>query len=207
MYNDVLERTGGYRLKHTVKKTAEGDKELIEAGRDPPDEESITIKQYEEATASGIIDQLLPTKKSRRRGAGHRAGKTAESKEEVETSMETKTQLPAAQAAKEFGFMLRKTTRLEETLQLDELATQNNQSLGRVMNTGIHQYQHFLDLKPYALRLINWHFANLEYANAANVDKLSLRGWDQDIGNEFEGEHGTSRWRLPTTSTGALASS
>ena len=189
LYNDVLERTGGYRLKHTVKKTAEGDKELIEAGRDPPDEESITIKQYEEATASGIIDQLLPTKKSRRRGAGHRAGKTAESKEEVETSMETKTQLPAAQAAKEFGFMLRKTTRLEETLQLDELAAQNNQSLGRVMNTGIHQYQHFLDLKPYALRLINWHFANLEYANAANVDKLSLKGWDQDIGNEFEGEH------------------
>ena len=189
LYNDVLERTGGYRLKHTVKKTAEGDKELIEAGRDPPDEESITIKQYEEATASGTIDQLLPTKKSRRRGAGHRAGKTAESKEEVETSMETKTQLPAAQAAKEFGFMLRKTTRLEETLQLDELAAENNQSLGRVMNTGIHQYQHFLDLKPYALRLINWHFANLEYANAANVDKLSLKGWDQDIGNEFEGEH------------------
>ena len=189
LYNDVLERTGGYRLKHTVKKTAEGDKELIEAGRDPPDEESITIKQYEEATASGIIDQLLPTKKSRRRGAGHRAGKTAESKEEVETSMETKIQLPAAQAAKEFGFMLRKTTRLEETLQLDGLAAQNNQSLGRVMNTGIHQYQHFLDLKPYALRLINWHFANLEYANAANVDKLSLKGWDQDIGNEFEGEH------------------
>ena len=189
LYNDVLERTGSYRLKHTVKKTAEGDKELIEAGRDPPDEESITIKQYEEATASGTIDQLLSTKKSRRRGAGHRAGKTAESKEEVETSMETKTQLPAAQAAKEFGFMLRKTTRLEETLQLDELAAQNSQSLGRVMNTGIHQYQHFLDLKPYALRLINWHFANLEYANAANVDKLSLKGWDQDIGNEFEGEH------------------
>lgn len=189
LYNDVLDRTGGFRHKHTVKKTAVGDKELIEAGRDPPDEESITIKQYEEAAASGTIDQLLPNKKSRRRGAGHRAAKGAESKEEVETDMETKTQLPAAQAAKEFGFMLRKTTQLDETLQLDELAAQSNQSLGRVMNSGIEQYQHFLDLKPYALRLINWHFANLEYANAANVDKLSLKGWDQDIGNEFEGEH------------------
>jgi monoamine oxidase len=189
LYNDVLDRTGHYRLKHTVRRTAQGDKELIEAGRDPPEEESITIKQFEEATASGTIDQLLSSRKSKRRGAGHRAAKGDKSKEEVDTSMETKTQLPAAQAAKEFGFLLRKTTEMHETLELEDLASQLNQSLGCVMNAGIDQYQKFLDLKPYALRLINWHFANLEYANAANVDKLSLRGWDQDIGNEFEGEH------------------
>ncbi|KIW83194.1 hypothetical protein Z517_02439 [Fonsecaea pedrosoi CBS 271.37] len=189
LYNDILERTGHYRLKHTVKRTASGDKDLIEAGRDPPDEDGITIKQFEEATALGTIDQLLPNKKSKRRGAGHRAAKGDKSSEEVDTSMETKMQLPAAQAAKEFGFLLRKTTQMHETLELDGLALQLNQSLGAVMNSGVDQYQKFLDLKPYALRLINWHFANLEYANAANVDKLSLRGWDQDIGNEFEGEH------------------
>ena len=189
LYNDVLDRTGGFRERHTIKKTAQGDKELIEAGRDPPEEDSITIKQYEEATASGTIDQLLSSRKSRRRGAGHRAAKDTKSKEEVDTSMETKTQLPAAQAAKEFGFMLRKTTQLHETLQLDALAAQQHQSLGRIMAASVEQYQHFLDLKPYALRLMNWHFANLEYANAANVDKLNLKGWDQDIGNEFEGEH------------------
>ncbi|KAJ4522696.1 hypothetical protein HRR75_001090 [Exophiala dermatitidis] len=189
LYNDILDRTGHYRLKHTVKKTAQGDKDYIDAGRDPPDEESITIKQYEEATALGTIDQLLPKKKSRRRGAGHRAAKGDKSSEEVDTNMDTKMQLPAAQAAKEFGFMLRKTTQMHETLELDDLARQLNQSLGAVMDAGVDQYQQFLDLKPYALRLLNWHFANLEYANAANVDKLSLRGWDQDIGNEFEGEH------------------
>ncbi|RMZ83467.1 hypothetical protein DV737_g1613, partial [Chaetothyriales sp. CBS 132003] len=189
LYNDILDRAGTYRVSHTIKKTAQGDKDLIEAGRDPPEEDSITIKQYEEATASGTIDQLLSTRKSRRRGAGHRAAKDTKSQEEVDASMETKTQLPAAQAAKEFGFMLRKTTGLHETLQLDDLAQQQNQSLGKVMASSVEQYQHFLDLKPYALRLMNWHFANLEYANAANVDKLSLRGWDQDIGNEFEGEH------------------
>ncbi|KAI1618012.1 lysine-specific histone demethylase 1 [Exophiala viscosa] len=189
LYNDVLDRTGHYRLKNTVRKTAQGDKDLIDAGREPPDEEGLTIKQFEEATALGTIDQLLPSKKSRRRGAGHRAAKGDKSSEEVETSTETKTQLPAAQAAKEFGFLLRKTTQMHETLELEDLAKQLNQSLGTVMNAGIDQYQNFLDLKPYALRLLNWHFANLEYANAANVDKLSLRGWDQDIGNEFEGEH------------------
>lgn len=189
LYNDVLDRTGQYRLKNTVKKTAQGEKEFIDAGRDPPDEESLTIKQYEEATALGTIDQLLPSKKSRRRGAGHLAAKGDKSSEGLDTNMETKMQLPAAQAAKEFGFLLRKTTQMHETLELDDLAKQLNQSLGTVMDAGIDQYQKFLDLKPYALRLINWHFANLEYANAANVDKLSLRGWDQDIGNEFEGEH------------------
>jgi monoamine oxidase len=190
LYNDVLDRTGEYRTKHTVKKTAEGDKELIEAWRDPPsNEESVSIKKYEEAAASGIIDQIMPDRKSRRRGAGHKAAKGEQSKEEVDTNMETKKQLPAAQAAKEIGFMLRSTTKLEETLQLEDLAAQPNQSLGKVMNTGVEQYRQFLDLKPYALRLLNWHFANLEYANAANVDKLSLRAWDQDIGNEFEGEH------------------
>lgn len=190
LYNDVLDRTGDYRTKNTLKKTAEGDKDLIEAWRDPPaNEESVTIKKYEEAAASGMIDQILPDKKSRRRGAGHKAAKGDKSKEEVETNMETKKQLPAAEAAKEFGFMLRTTTKLDETLQLEELAAEPNQSLGKIMNSGVEQYQQFLDLKPYALRLINWHFANLEYANAANVDKLSLRAWDQDIGNEFEGEH------------------
>lgn len=189
LYNDVLDRTGHYRLKHTVKKTAHGEKDLIDAGRDSTHDDGLTIKQFEEATALGTIDQLLPNKKSRRRGAGHRAAKGDKSTEEVETSTETKTQLPAAEAAKEFGFLLRKTTQMHETLELDDLASQLNQSLGAVMNAGINQYQKYLDLKPYALRLINWHFANLEYANAANVDKLSLRGWDQDIGNEFEGEH------------------
>lgn len=189
LYNDILDRTGHYRLKHTFKRTAEGDRDVIDAGRDPSGEDSITIKQFEEATALGTIDQLLPNKKSKRRGAGHRAAKGDKSTEEVDTSMETKIQLPAAQAAKEFGFLLRKTTEMHETLELEDLAKQLNQSLGAVMNTGVDQYQKFLDLKPYALRLVNWHFANLEYANAANVDKLSLRGWDQDIGNEFEGEH------------------
>jgi lysine-specific histone demethylase 1 len=57
------------------------------------------------------------------------------------------------------------------------------------MDEGIQQYQEMLGLTAQDLRLLNWHHANLEYANAANVNELSLSGWDQDIGNEFEGEH------------------
>ena len=50
-----------------------------------------------------------------------------------------------------------------------------------------HQKRH--NLTPVDMRLLNWHYANLEYANAANVNSLSLGGWDQDGGNEFDGRH------------------
>ncbi|KAL3314561.1 putative lysine-specific histone demethylase 1 [Cichlidogyrus casuarinus] len=37
--------------------------------------------------------------------------------------------------------------------------------------------------------LMNWHFANLEFANAARLEDLSLRHWDQDDLFELVGEH------------------
>jgi len=46
-----------------------------------------------------------------------------------------------------------------------------------------------LPLSAQEMRLLHWHYANLEYGNAVNVDQLSLGGWDQDQGNEFEGRH------------------
>ena len=188
LYNDVLERSMEFRVKGLKKKTAQGEKEMIDSGRDPADEDELTISQYEEATASGTIDLLLPPK-SRRRGAGHKAAKADKPSEEVDTNMESQTQLNAAKAASQMGFHVRDAARMNDSLQLHDIATIPNQSLGAVMNEGVRQYQNLLELKPKALRLLNWHYANLEYANACNVDRLSLGSWDQDIGNEFEGEH------------------
>ena len=37
--------------------------------------------------------------------------------------------------------------------------------------------------------MLDWHFANLEFANAAPLDKLSLGQWDQDDDFEFTGGH------------------
>lgn len=62
-------------------------------------------------------------------------------------------------------------------------------SLGSMMNDLASSSQRQAKLSPRDMRLLNWHFANLEYANAANVKDLSLGGWDQDNGNEFEGAH------------------
>jgi hypothetical protein len=46
---------------------------------------------------------------------------------------------------------------------------------------------------PKAKRLLDWHVANLEFANATTIDTLSLEHWDQDDHNEFVGPHLTVR--------------
>jgi len=38
-------------------------------------------------------------------------------------------------------------------------------------------------------RFYNWHLANLEFANAASIEELSVRTWDQDDPHELSGPH------------------
>jgi len=64
-----------------------------------------------------------------------------------------------------------------------------NHTLGTFMDEIIVRSKQQLPLSPQEMRLLHWHYANLEYGNAVNVDQLSLGGWDQDQGNEFEGRH------------------
>ncbi len=47
--------------------------------------------------------------------------------------------------------------------------------------------QEFLNYFEY--RLLYWHIANLEYANATTLHNLSLKHWDQDDAFEFPGPH------------------
>ena len=44
-------------------------------------------------------------------------------------------------------------------------------------------------LSPRDRQILDWHFANLEFANAAPLSKLSLKHWDQDDEFEFTGSH------------------
>lgn len=188
LYNDILDRSGLYRHKAVIKPTAEGDRELMESGRDSSADDGLTIRQYEDAAASGTIGLLLPTKRVRR-GAGH---KTAEIKNPVAGPLKDlgpAKHHPAALACQAMGWDLRPGVSTTDSLSLDQLADSKTQNLGAVMDSAVEQYQRLLPLTAKDMRLVNWHFANLEYANAANVGELSLSGWDQDMGNEFEGEH------------------
>lgn len=98
--------------------------------------------------------------------------------------------ITAAQAIDDLGWKLKAGASLSQTVNLDAAAkTSDFPTLGHTMDEGIRQYQAIVDMKPKDMRLLSWHHANLEYANAVSVNKLSLSGWDQDMGNEFEGEH------------------
>jgi hypothetical protein len=98
--------------------------------------------------------------------------------------------IAATQAVRNMGWPLKHDAPIVHSLGMDNVAKASEYpTLGHTMDEGIKQYQRILDLKPRDMRLLNWHHANLEYANAVSVNQLSLSGWDQDIGNEFEGEH------------------
>lgn len=42
-------------------------------------------------------------------------------------------------------------------------------------------------------QILDWHFANLEFANATPLSNLSLKHWDQDDDFEFTGNHLTGQ--------------
>ncbi|RAK74252.1 putative lysine-specific histone demethylase Aof2 [Aspergillus fijiensis CBS 313.89] len=207
LYNDVLDRSGFYRHKSVIVPTAEGERDLIDNGRDIVTNDGLTVRQYEEARAAGTIGLLFPAKKIRR-GVGH---KTAEIKPvgAPSANADSNEENPTKLACQTMGWSLKPGVSDTEMINLDPIAKAfRNQTLGAVLDEGVRQYQHMLPLTPKDMRLMNWHMANLEYANAANVGKLSLSGWDQDMGNEFEGEHSQviggyqqlpyGLWSLPT---------
>ncbi|KAL2808346.1 flavin-containing amine oxidoreductase-domain containing protein [Aspergillus granulosus] len=188
LYNDILDRSGAYRHKSVIVPTAEGDRELMASGREISTSDGVTVRQYEEARATGTIGLLLPAKRIRR-GVGH---KTADIKPAgiPVAELDQAEENPATLACKAMGWKLNNGVSPNKTINLDTVANASRaQTLGNVMDEGIKQYQRMLPLTPKDMRLMNWHFANLEYANATNIGKLSLSGWDQDMGNEFEGEH------------------
>ncbi|KAJ5504018.1 Winged helix-turn-helix transcription repressor DNA-binding [Penicillium fimorum] len=189
LYNDLLDRTGFYRHKAKIAPTAEGNREMIDAGRESMVDDGLTVRQYEEARAAGTIDLLVPTKRVRR-GIKH---KTAENEPSVDVASDlagNSEDDPAALTCQTTGWKLNPGYTVNDTIELDHISKASQaQTLGAVMDEGVKQYRNMLPVTTKDMRLMNWHFANLEYANATNVNRLSLSGWDQDIGNEFEGEH------------------
>lgn len=181
LYNDVLDRASVYRHRMPPPVTVEGDKELIEAGRDPNREGGPPISSIEEelltASDNNHGTENVPAGMDKLTGKAH-------------LMPGPRKKEPPAQAAEAMGWKLASNVLAYNDLNLDVVAKASRYpTLGAAMDEAVKQYQFLLDLSPQDLRLINWHYANLEYANAANVGKLSLAGWDQDAGNEFEGVH------------------
>ncbi|KZF26008.1 hypothetical protein L228DRAFT_225689 [Xylona heveae TC161] len=188
LFNDILDRASVYRHKPNIPKTAEGDRELIEMGRDPTGEGGRSLSKVEEALAqnSSIKSTIVPAEEEDKQkvpaGIDKMTGK-------AHVAFGSASKDPAAATAKSLGWALGVGVPESQSIDLDAVTSVKHPTLGATMDEAVKQYQKLLGLTPQDLRLVNWHFANLEYANAVNVSQLSLGGWDQDIGNEFEGEH------------------
>ena len=186
LFNDILDRASVYRHKTTTPLTVEGDRALIEIGRDPTHDAGKIISAVEEEQPNIVQEPVRSHEESLQQvpaGVDKLTGKAY-------MALGSRTKARPALAAKAMGWHLASNVLTTQNFSLEHVAkSSQHPTLGAAMDEAVQQYQHLLDLSPQDMRLLNWHFANLEYANAVNVGKLSLGGWDQDIGNEFEGEH------------------
>lgn len=188
LFNDCLERVSDYKFKSPPSKLIEGNRELMDEGKDSASEGHRTIAHVEEATAA--LPQAVPVAQQSL-APQVKLVPVSTDKTTGKTHLEPGTPaiLKAASRAKAMGWNLKDGIADEHDLGLDTLAKSDSVTLGSLFDETINQYRDLVDLNALDYRLMNWHIANLEYSNATNLRKLSLGLWDIDAGNEWEGKH------------------
>lgn len=194
LYNDVLDRVSDFKFKNPPPKTVEGDKELLDAGRDAPSDGSKTISAIEQAgvlqTSSAVGSACSPPSSLTKATA---IVSVPVSSDRLTGRAHLEPGIPAvhtaAYKARVMGWPLKTGIDDHRDLNLGPAVASPRATLGSVMDEAIKQYRDIVHILPLDLRLINWHIANLEYSNAINYNDLSLGGWDVDAGNEWEGKH------------------
>lgn len=188
LFNACLDRVSEYKFKTPPSKLIEGNHDLMDEGRDSSAEGHKTIALVEETTAAlphappvseqNVAPQvnLVPVSTDRMTGKVH-----------VEPGTPGSTK--AAFKARSLGWTLKAGVSDTRDVELDPAANHPKATLGSVVDEALMQHKDILDLNAQDFRLLNWHIANLEYSNATNLNRLSIRGWDIDAGNEWEGKH------------------
>ncbi|KAL7798108.1 Sec1-like protein [Trichoderma ceciliae] len=188
LYNDCLDRVSEFKYKSQPSKLIEGNRDLLEEGRDSPGDGSKSISQAEEATAAlpdapSVSQQNVPeTVNMVPVSADKLTGR-------VHNEPGIPATLKAAEKARLMGWNIKPAAAERGNLDLTQATSLKGSTLGSVLDHAITQYKNIVDLNAQDHRLLNWHIANLEYSNATNLHKLSLGLWDIDAGNEWEGHH------------------
>lgn len=188
LYNDCLDRVSEFKYKSQPSKLIEGNRGLIDEGKDAIGDGNKTIMQAEEATAA-LPDALSVSQQS----VPERVNMVPVSSDKLTGRVHTQPGvagiLKASDKAKIMGWSVKTGASERENIDLNDATTEEGATLGSVLDYTISQYKHIIDLTAQDHRLINWHVANLEYSNATNLHNLSLPLWDIDAGNEWEGQH------------------
>lgn len=188
LYQDCQERVSVFLHKTQPSKLIEGNRELIEEGRDSLGDGSKTIMQAELATAA-LPDSLSVAQQS----VPEKVSMVPVSSDKVTGRVHTQpgiaTTAKASEKAKEMGWKLKASAMDHDSFDLHTAANAEGATLGSVLDSAVTQYKQLVDLNPLEHRLFNWHVANLEYSNATSVHNLSVQLWDLDAGMEWEGRH------------------
>jgi lysine-specific histone demethylase 1 len=186
LYNEILDRASVYKHKPTIPSVIEGDQSMIDDGRDPTGDVGKTIGMVEEekrlrAQKAAVLtgDTIMPSPTRSNKG----------NKKSIIAAGSRNKAIPARITHNPNAMSVPNVLGNKHLNFGQVVAASQFPTLGDAMDEGIRQSQDMLGLSAQDLRLLNWHIANLEYANAANLSKLSLSGWDQDNGYEFEGAH------------------
>ncbi|KAI5465868.1 flavin-containing amine oxidoreductase-domain containing protein [Mariannaea sp. PMI_226] len=188
LYNDCLDRVSEYKHKLQPVKLIEGNRYLLEEGKDGIGDGSKTISQAEE-TAAALSNAPLLTEENLPRDVSMVSVSSDKLTGRVHAELGTPAMVKASSKVKSMGWTLRDPAAEDKNIDLSEAVGKENATLGSVLDSAISQYKQIVDLNAQDYRLINWHIANLEYSNATNLHNLSLGLWDIDTGNEWEGSH------------------
>ncbi|KAK4336751.1 hypothetical protein RND71_043766 [Anisodus tanguticus] len=88
----------------------------------------------------------------------------------------------------EFTFRLKTKELLNACKQWDDLNEQQKEIEEKLENLEINP-PNDVYLSSRDRQILDWHFANLEFANSTPLQNLSLKHWDQDDDFEFTGSH------------------
>jgi hypothetical protein len=189
LFNDMLDRVSIFKQRPKLPKTLEGDRELIDNGKDPTGEGGKMIAEVEGGEA-GVPPMETGNAATNVAGASPFTAGMDKLTGKPATATGSSASIPAAEQARKLGWELKPGFTGQETITLEQKGTDPKfPTLGKTMDHTMRKYQDFLEFTPLDFKLINWHYANLEYANASNVDSLSLGHWDQDDGQEPSGPH------------------
>ncbi|KAK9429613.1 flavin-containing amine oxidoreductase-domain containing protein [Lipomyces doorenjongii] len=179
LFNDMLDRVAVYRAPIVLPHTVEGDVSLVTSGKDPTGDGGRTIARMEANAVD--LPPLEPTA-----DIGSYPLKTVGRPYVAKTA---KTALDVK--LEDLGYVVSKDCERggTPTALTTPPLPQQAPTLGATLDGQLDIVRQLADLTAQDLRLINWHYANLEYANATSVHNLSLGSWDQDDGNEFSGKH------------------
>lgn len=187
LYNDCLDRVSEHKYKLSPAKLIEGNRDLLDEGKDSPTDGGKSIAQSE--AAAEAVKQSETLSKPHQDTSGSITTDSIPGMAGAKTETPTPASSMAPEKAAAMGWTLRSGVNMNQDLDLSDAVQKPDSTLGSVLDAAISQYKSLVDLNALDHRLINWHIANLEYSNATNLHNLSLGLWDIDAGNEWEGSH------------------